>query len=88
MVDPIASHPLRILVVDDDEAVRELIEWMLQEAGHRAYVAADGREALLTSGQPPPSGTGNFLPKPFRWDALTSAIMRLVDPSGHLGQCA
>jgi CheY-like chemotaxis protein len=128
MAIPIASQSLRILVVDDDELVRELLEWMLQEAGHRPYLAADGREALrflerhgpvdvvlsdinmpamdgmelqrqihadwpelpllLTSGRPPPNGIGNFLPKPFRWDALTSAILHLVNQAGRLGRCA
>jgi PAS domain S-box-containing protein len=35
-----------ILVVDDEEAVREVAERMLQEIGFRTVTAADGRQAL------------------------------------------
>ena len=36
----------RILLVEDDESVRELSEEMLSENGYRVYAAADAREAL------------------------------------------
>jgi CheY-like chemotaxis protein len=35
-----------VLVVDDDEGVRELIAFLLDRAGYRAVTAADGPEAL------------------------------------------
>jgi len=41
-----AVTQLSILVVDDEDAVRELLTWMLQDAGHLVYEAIDGQEAL------------------------------------------
>jgi PAS domain S-box-containing protein len=41
---PTASH--RLLVVDDDEAVRSLIFEVLRRAGYEVATAADGQEAL------------------------------------------
>ena len=37
---------LRVLVVDDDRAVREMAAEMLRERGHTVVTAADGAEAL------------------------------------------
>jgi PAS domain S-box-containing protein len=42
--EPAASH--RVLVVDDEEAVRSLIFEVLRRAGYEAVTAADGQEAL------------------------------------------
>lgn len=36
----------RILVVDDDTAIREALKDVLAEAGYEVVVAADGREAM------------------------------------------
>lgn len=36
----------RILVVDDDESIREFIEMALSDGGHEVRTAADGRAAL------------------------------------------
>lgn len=36
----------RVLVVDDDEAVRRLVEHVLQHSGYEVVLAEDGREAL------------------------------------------
>ncbi|MFT3782613.1 MAG: response regulator [Nibricoccus sp.] len=35
-----------ILIVDDDDAVRELAKWVVQKAGHTAVTARDGDEAV------------------------------------------
>ena len=35
-----------VLVVEDDETLREVIQWALQDAGLGVEVVADGREAL------------------------------------------
>jgi DNA-binding response OmpR family regulator len=37
----------RVLVVDDDEAVRRLVDHVLKHAGYEVVLAIDGREALL-----------------------------------------
>jgi len=39
-----------ILLVDDDESLRRVLEFQLDEAGYRVIAAADGEEALLVLG--------------------------------------
>lgn len=41
----------KILVVDDDEYIRELVCTLLRNEGHSIYEAADGREALRKLGE-------------------------------------
>jgi DNA-binding NtrC family response regulator len=41
-----SDDPPRVLVVDDREAVREVLRNELADLGHRVYEARDGREAL------------------------------------------
>jgi CheY-like chemotaxis protein len=36
----------RILVIDDDDEIRSMLERMLRSAGHEVVVAANGREGL------------------------------------------
>lgn len=45
-VDRLADGAETILLVEDDPAVRELIERILASAGYRTLAAADGRQAL------------------------------------------
>ena len=40
------TSPLHVLVVEDDEALRELYVDLLSAEGHSVHTAADGREAL------------------------------------------
>lgn len=46
MTSAASSSPLSILVVDDEQPIRELLGWMLGDAGHAVFEAADGAEAL------------------------------------------
>lgn len=47
MTPPKESRPvLPVLIVEDDLDVRNTIAEVLEEEGHRVFVAADGREAL------------------------------------------
>ena len=50
-----AEPPGAILVVEDDNAIRETLQAILQDEGYRVAVAANGREALehLESAGPP-----------------------------------
>ncbi len=42
----------KILVVDDDEAVRNLVQRILEEAGYDVVTASDGQQALEKVSQP------------------------------------
>jgi CheY-like chemotaxis protein len=44
------SEPKHILVVDDDAAVRDVIQAMLEAVGFRVSVAVNGRDALTMLG--------------------------------------
>jgi two-component system cell cycle response regulator len=51
MPQPFASpkfskNPLRILVVDDDEHIREILHEIVTQLGHRSITAVDGSDAL------------------------------------------
>lgn len=41
-----AVHSLSILVVDDEEPIREMLGWMLGDAGHVVHEASNGAAAL------------------------------------------
>ena len=42
----IAPREARILVVEDDVAIRQLMKSILEESGHRVFTAADGHRAM------------------------------------------
>lgn len=46
MIGALSSTSLSILVVDDEQPIRELLGMMLGDAGHRVFEAADATEAL------------------------------------------
>ena len=48
-----SSTPSRgtILIVEDDPAVRELLQLLLDDEGHRTFVAADGHKALALAAE-------------------------------------
>lgn len=39
------ASPLPVLIVEDDESIRQLLEFMFQREGYETVVAADAREA-------------------------------------------
>jgi CheY-like chemotaxis protein len=43
----------RVLVIEDDDAVRSLVIRMLERVGHEVVATPDGREALRLFGQEP-----------------------------------
>jgi signal transduction histidine kinase len=44
--EPRPTHPLKVLVVDDNVAVAQTVGWMLDEMGHQYQLVHDGRQAL------------------------------------------
>ena len=49
------SDPLTILIVDDEENIRETVRFALEKAGFRTAEAGDGREALELYGRVDPA---------------------------------
>jgi DNA-binding response OmpR family regulator len=45
-LDPLGSASPLVLVIDDEESVRDLIGRVLERRGYRALLAADGKEGL------------------------------------------
>lgn len=48
-----AQDPLGILVVEDEQDIREMVALMVQGMGHTVYTAVNGREALAQINQTP-----------------------------------
>ena len=49
------ENGLKVLVADDDELARRMLDALLTEAGYRVVMARDGQEALaIAAGQDPP----------------------------------
>jgi CheY-like chemotaxis protein len=44
-----AAQPLKVLVVDDNEAVAQTVGWMLEAIGHDYQIVHSGREALAAA---------------------------------------
>jgi two-component system, OmpR family, response regulator MprA len=45
---------MRVLIVDDDAALRELMQWALRDEGFEVAIAVDGMEALERIAVAPP----------------------------------
>ncbi len=77
----VCSGSERIMVVDDEESIRELVSTFLAQAGYRVETCADGTEAWQ-----------RLAPDPGRWDLLISdmnmpgmgglELVRLIRDSG------
>jgi PAS domain S-box-containing protein len=46
MADPVLARPLRILLVDDDELIRDILPPMLEQLGHQVVTTSGGIEAI------------------------------------------
>ena len=80
MRDP--TEPPRVLVVDDDAAVRQFLERALDVGGYRVAAVADGAAALrLTAQQPRPFDlfVVDWMMPEMTGDELATALRRL-DP--------
>jgi CheY-like chemotaxis protein len=91
-----ASHPLepqaRILVVDDDPAVRQLVVRILTEAGYAVTAVADGWDGVTAAAAGLPYDlvvTNNFVPY-LTGDQLVGYLRRLYpkQPILHLDDLA
>lgn len=90
------GHPLRVLVVDDDEALRENLVEFLEAEGHEVTHAGDGASALerLAAGHPPDVVVLDLVMPRLDGRELAAAVraspalrgMRLVLMTGALGE--
>ncbi|MBI3637566.1 MAG: response regulator, partial [Candidatus Rokubacteria bacterium] len=75
---PPAIPRARVLVIDDDPAVRSVLGAMLEDAGHQAVVAADGHEGLERCAEEPVDLvlTDISMPKLSGWDVAAACRER------------
>lgn len=93
-----AAASLRVLVIDDEPAVRDVLKDFLEFFGHRPVCAADGAEGIAQLGKrefdlvltdvrmPVMDGWEVVRVARERWPSLTTIVVSgsgdLVDPSG------
>jgi two-component system response regulator PilR (NtrC family) len=46
IAEPVTQTPMRVLVVDDERSMRELLTIVLKRDGHDVLVAEDGTRAI------------------------------------------
>ena len=51
---PTPTEPLRVLIVEDDPANLEVMQLVLESAGHRVRTAVNGADALTSAAEEPP----------------------------------
>src|SRR5689334_24784185 len=78
-------NPLRILIVDDDDDIRDFIDWVLTAYGYRADTAADSADAwkalrarsydLLVTDHNMPKVTGIELVRALRSERMTLPVV-------------
>jgi DNA-binding response OmpR family regulator len=73
-----ADNPRPILVVEDEDGLRESIQWLLEDEGWPVAVAADGKEALQQAGAQRPSLVVLDMALPvLNGDAVADGLRRL-----------
>jgi len=77
---PVQTRPARILVVDDDAAIQEILNRMLTANGHQVVVASDGEEGVerFKSGRFDLVITDLGMPKLSGWEV--GKIVKGIDP--------
>lgn len=88
------ARPLLVLIVDDDQAVRDFVERVLREAGYRTMVAGSGPEAIELASKEPidllltdvnmPQMTGDELARRLRHDEPSLKVLYLTGFSDQL----
>lgn len=85
-----ASAPIRVLVVDDDPEIREILGRFLSGRGYQVDTATDGKEGLELIRQKPPDVVflDMELPELSGLDVLRKMLVKNIDPlvigiSGH-----
>jgi len=88
------TKALLVLVVDDDQAVRDFVDRVLREAGYRTMVAGSGPEAIEFASKEPidllltdvnmPQMTGDELARRLRHDEPSLKVLYLTGFSDQL----
>lgn len=50
---PLDKKPKKIIITDDDAAIRDVLKRLLEKEGYEVFTAADGQEALAFSADHP-----------------------------------
>jgi CheY-like chemotaxis protein len=77
------ANPARVvLVVEDDESIRNVITDVLEERGYRVMAAANGAEALqrLEAGRPDAMVVDLLMPVMHGWDLMECYVERMGGP--------
>ena len=80
--------PERILVVDDDEGVRELLEAVLERAGFEVSGAATGEAALERATEAPPDLVTLDIVMPRKSGLEALREIRGLDPGARIVMCS
>ena len=91
-----SKRPLLVLVVDDDQAVRDFVDRVLRDAGYRTMVAGSGPDAIKLAAKEPidllltdvnmPQMTGDELARRLRHDEPSLKVLYLTGFSDQLFQ--
>lgn len=74
------NHPAHILVVDDDNMIRQTLKLHLEQEGHRVSLASNGRQAVarLEDDRPDIIILGLFMPEMDGFETLRQVNCRRV----------
>jgi CheY-like chemotaxis protein len=74
------SEPVRVLVVDDDPVIRQLISMNLELEGYEVHTAVDGADALVVAARVHPAVATLDVMMP-NLDGLAAAAALRADPA-------
>ena len=74
IMDICSSTDGRILIIEDDSDIREIVKAQLEQGGHQVIEAKDGQEGIDLMKK----GVKDYLVKPVEKEKLVSTVKKLV----------
>ena len=74
IMDICSSTDGRILIIEDDSDIREIVKHQLEQGGHQVIEARDGQEGIDLMKK----GVKDYLVKPVEKEKLVSTVKKLV----------